>query len=55
MRYGIKNRSVYLIITKFPGDEVKVNVWCRFENSDEKFKKDTGGPERLEMVKNERS
>ena len=37
---SIKNRSVYpTIITKFSGAEAEGNVWCRLENSDEKFKK----------------
>ena len=39
MRYGVENRSVYPTTIKFSGAEVEGNAWCRFENSDEKFKK----------------
>ena len=36
--YGRVNGPIFTV-TKFPGADVKRNVRCRFENSDEKFTK----------------
>ena len=48
-----KNMSVYPTITKVSAAKAnQLTVWCRFKNSDEKFKKALEGPERLEMFGN---